>query len=195
MKAYITIFTLLIAVFTTHDLNAQQGFRLEVNGGAAFPLEQVGGGELETGIPLEGLLSYYLTDQFGIYAGWGWTQFSTESAFGGMRLDFEETGYRLGVEFANHIGESSFGYYVRLGGLFNHIEVEDTDGDIIGDSEHGLGWQAGLGATIDLGSNIELRPGVRYQSLTRDVEYDVVLVPAEVELKYIGATLGVHVKF
>jgi len=107
--------------------------------------------------------------------------------------DIEETGYLFGLQFAQPIGESIFGYYVRAGGIYNHLEVENEDGDIVEDSGHGLGWQAGAGLDIYLGSNWMIRPGVKFQSLTRELGPEKI--KNEVDLNYISTTVGVVKKF
>ena len=85
-------------------------------------------------------------------------------------MDFEETGYTFGFQFIHPIEETSLSYLIRVGGIFNHIEVENGSGEIISDSKHGLGWEIGAGIVIPIFNRLNLLPSVRYRSLSRDIE-------------------------
>lgn len=61
-------------------------------------------------------------------------------------------------------------YYFRGGALYNHIEIENEDGDILEDSGHELGLQLAAGIDINLGKNWSLTPGVKFNSLSCDVD-------------------------
>ena len=55
--------------------------------------------------------------------------------------------------------------WVRAGGLYNHAEIEGSDGALVADSKHTLGWEAGGGLEIPLNDAWSLTPGVRYRRL------------------------------
>jgi hypothetical protein len=76
----------------------------------------------------------------------------------------------FGLQYKHAIGSTPLSYYLRAGGLYNHIEIENADGDIIGDTEHGLGWQFAAGIDYSLGKNWSITPGLKFNSLARDVE-------------------------
>jgi hypothetical protein len=91
------------------------------------------------------------------------------------------------------LGAASLDYFVRAGGVYNHIEIENESGDITADSGHGLGWQAGAGVAVPLGAKWRLMPGLRYQSLSRDI--DVGPTTTDVDLTYIALEIGFHRTF
>jgi hypothetical protein len=37
---------------------------------------------------------------------------------------------------------------LKGGATYNHIETENSEGEIIDDSGHGFGWQAGTGLSL-----------------------------------------------
>ena len=159
-------------------------FGIELTGGASFATQQLGGNDLNTGAGFEGILHYRFMPHTGLYAGWGWNRFAADENF-----DYEETGYIMGVQFKHPIGNSPIAYYLRAGALYNHIEVENDKGDIIGDTGHGWGWQAAGGVDIPLGSGWSLAPGVKFNSLSRELDEDGV--KTNLNLSYFSARLGV----
>lgn len=77
---------------------------------------------------------------------------------------------------------------VDAGAIIDHIEIEDQEGDLVADTEHGPGWEVGAGVAIGVGEKGSLTPGVRFRSLSRDLEFDGGEVP--VDLRYVTAELG-----
>ncbi|SMO89933.1 hypothetical protein [Fodinibius sediminis] len=49
------------------------------------------------------------------------------------------TGYTFGLEYLHLLGNSTLDFYIHGGRIYNHIEVESSDGDIIAGSQHQLG--------------------------------------------------------
>jgi hypothetical protein len=107
-------------------------------------------------------------------------------------MDVEDTGYAFGLRF-EHPLTARTAYWARLGGTANHIELEDAGGDIVFDSGHGVGWEAGGGVTVPVGDRLTLTPGVRYRALSRDVEIGGVTAP--VRLRYVAVGMGVAYHF
>lgn len=159
-------------------------FGIELTGGASFATQDLGNSSLQTGFGFEGLLHYRVLPHTGLFAGWGWNRFAADD-----NLDYEETGYIMGLQFKHPIGSSPIAYYLRAGALYNHIEVENDKGDIIGDTGHGWGWQAAAGVDIPLGSGWSLAPGVKFNSLSRELDQDGVTT--DLNLNYFSARLGV----
>jgi opacity protein-like surface antigen len=133
------------------------------------------------------------------YAGWEWHHFATDNLIASQELDVEETGYTFGLRFEHPLrGESSadgsaLGYWLRAGGTVNHIEIENDDGDIVADTDHGLGWEVGGGLTIPLRDRLALTPGVRYRALSRDLALGQTT--RSVSLRYVTATVGLTIAF
>jgi opacity protein-like surface antigen len=169
-------------------------FGVEVRGGAAFPIQDIGADELGRGVALEGTFSYRFTPMVGAYAGWGWAHFNPETSFAGADIDFEKTGYVFGLGFDLPLSENApVSGWLRVGGSVAHLELEDAEGDIVADSGHGLGFDAAAGLAFALGDRWTLTPGVRYSLLSRDLE--IGTVTTEMELEYVAVDLGLAFSF
>ena len=190
MKTYILPIVFLLAAFT---LSAQDRLSLELRANGAFPTEQLGGADLQFGFGFEGAVNYRILPHLGAYAGWGWHRFTTDEFLTDTNIDVEETGYTFGLQFMHPLGVSSLSYYVRAGGIYNHLELENESGDIMADTGHGLGWQVGAGVAIPLGRDWHLLPGVKYSSLSRDLAIGDYRTTAD--LKYVSVGVGIYKTF
>lgn len=171
----------------------QNNFGLEFRAGASFATQELGDADLKTGLALEGILSYHFVTGFGVYAGWGWNQFSADHSFAGDNMNFEETGYFFGLDVNARFHDGPIGVYVRGGGIYNHIEIENADGDIVSNSGHGFGWQTGIGLNINLGNHLQFKPGIKYQSLSREITMGGEAT--QVDLTYLNAGMGIAFQF
>ena len=196
MIKHLTIISALSLLLLTHPAQAQERWSFEVRGNGALPTQDLGSDPLDTGFGFEGNVGYRFLPHLSGYLGWSWTKFGADHSFAGSDMDFEETGYAFGFRFEHPLqGESGNGmaYWIRGGGTYNHIEVEDTEGEIISDSGHGLGWEAGAGLSLPLGSTWRLTPGVRYRALSRDLSVDAV--DTEIDLTYLALEIGFRRNF
>lgn len=171
----------------------QKRFGFEVSGGASFATRKLGDADLKTGMGFEGILHYRFMPHMGVYTGWGWNKFNADASFAGNNMDFEETGYVFGLQFKHPVAGSPVSYYVRAGGLYNHIEIENADGKIIGDTGHGFGWQAAGGIDLPLGRNWSITPGVKFNALSRDINNEGTTT--QLDLNYISVRIGLLKKF
>lgn len=173
--------------------NGQKRFGFELNGGGSFGMTKLDDVSLNTGFGFEGVFHYRILRDFGLYAGWGWNRMGAELSFAGNDVCFEETGYVFGLQYRRQLGSSPLAFYFRGAGLYNHIEIENAEGDILHDTKHGFGWQAATGLEIDLGSNWSLTPGVKFNSLVRESEYEGVT--RDLNLNYLQARVGIAKRF
>lgn len=188
------LLSLLLVAFTAAPASLAQGrFSIEVGGEVDFATQDLGPSELGTGLGLEVALGYELTPQLWAYAGWGWHRFEAEGFLFGADADAEETGYTLGLLFVPALDLAPFDLFLKVGALLDHIEFEDDDGDIVGDTEHGFGWLVGGGLVLPLGNGLDVMPGVQYRSLSRDVEIDGV--DMDLDLSYVAARVGLRKVF
>ena len=185
-----------IVLLVPASVAAQSRFSLEVGANAAIPIQDFGNAELETGLGFGANLRYRIQPHLAAYAGWEWQHFTTEVL--ATALDVEETGYTFGLRFQHPFGsETSAGrggpaWWVRAGGLLDHIELEDDAGE--GEStSHGLGWEAGLGISYPLSARVALAPGARIRMLRREI--DMGFGPQDATLSYLTAGLGVVIGF
>jgi len=194
MTRQITAVLLVLSLlFAVDKATAQDrfGIQLSIDGSAAT--QDIGGADLAPGFGFEANLTYRFMPHLSSYAGWGWQRFGSDDLFAGGEVDFEETGYRFGVQFMHPLGSMPVDYFIRAGGMYNHIEVENGNGDIIADSGHGLGWQVGAGVSVPLGTKWRFMPGLRYQSLSRDIKGDSFTTDAD--LNYVALELSFHRSF
>ena len=186
---------LLVALFLVAGagaVQAQSRFSVELRGGAAWPTADVGDATLETGGGFGFNAGFRLQPHLGVYAGWDWHRFVTDEPFSGGNYDIEDTGYVFGLQFRHPI-TSRVGGWLRGGGIYNHIELEDDAGSIIADSGHELGWEAGGGMLFPIGERFVLTPGVRYRTFSATLDAGDGDVP--VDLSYIAAEIGLTYSF
>lgn len=171
-KVLFTITLSALLSLTAFAQDNEKKFGFELSAGPSLATHEMDGSKFEKGFGFEGILHYRFMPHTGIYAGWGWNRFSAKSSFAGVNTEFEETGYVIGLQFKHPLDGFLSSYYLRVGALYNHIEVENDKGDIIGDTGHGLGFQLAAGVDIPLGQKWSLTPGVKYNSLsgTGDIE-------------------------
>lgn len=189
MKHLFTLFFGLAMLMATELTYAQSPFSFEFRTGVDFATQELGNADLNTGFGFEGTFAYRFMPHLSAYAGWGWHRFASDNSFAGSSVDFEETGYTFGLQFLHPLGATQLDYFVRAGGIYNHIEAENSDGDITADSGHGLGWQAETGLAFDIGNKWQLRPGVRYRSLSRDIE--IGNTTTDTDLSYFEFGVGI----
>lgn len=195
MKRSTLTIVALLAFFALYQTEAQAQNRwgAEFRSGVDFATKDIADADLKTGFGFEGAIAYRFMPHLAAYAGWSWNHFAVDQSFAGTDASFEETGYTFGLQFIHPIGESEISFLVRAGGTYNHIEIENKDGDIIIDSGHGLGWQAEAGFMIPLIENFSVLPSVRYRSLSRDIEITSITTP--VDLNYFSVGIGLSWSF
>jgi len=177
---------LSISVYAQEE---QTKFGFELNGGLSLPNGKLSGTTVYPGAGFEAVILYRVISDFNIYGGWGWNSLPSVSSFAGDDISFEETGYVFGLEYSHQFGNSSLGYFIRGGALINQIGLENASGDIIADSRHGLGWQVAAGIALPLGSNWSLNPGLKFNSLNRDIETEGV--SRQISYDYMSVRVGI----
>jgi len=190
------LFTLALSALlslTSFSQENEKRFGFELSGGPSLATRELDGNKLEKGFGFEGIFHYRFMPHTGVYAGWGWNRFSAESSFAGNSTDFEETGYVFGIQFNHSIYGLLSSYFLRAGALYNHIEVENDNGDIIGDTGHGLGFQLAAGVDIPLGTKWSLTPGVKYNAISAETTLEGV--PFQMDYHYMSVRIGILKRF
>lgn len=190
------VLSIFFVILLSHSMVAQEKEKrlaVELNGGMAVALSEIDGNKLNPGVGFEGIFHYRFLPHLGAYAGWGWNHMNADQSFAGADMDFEETGYIYGLQYQNQLGKTPVGWFVRGGGLFNHIETENSDGDIINNSGHGFGWQAAAGIDVPLSKYWSLTPGVKFNSLSRDTEFENTT--KQLDYKYLSFRVGIVKRF
>ena len=192
-RLFVTLSVSVMLLIFSNQAMAQKNWSLTLRSGANFTTTKLGDSDLKTGYGIEGTIAYKFLPNFAIYTGWGWNKFNTDRLFTLSNIDIVETGYRAGLQITAPIGTSNLKYLISGGGIYNHLEVENSEGKMTDDSGHGYGWEAEGGIVIPLGSSFSLTPTVRYHSLTRDLKNGNL--PTQVNLKYVSTGLGLSYLF
>ena len=176
-------------IMASTTILAQEKWAVELRPNLNFPTEKIGETHLKTGFGVEFAINYKFMEHLGAYAGWGWNQFKSDTSGNESDTDFEETGYTFGLQFIHPLGTSEkLSYLARVGGIYNHVEIENTEGNISEDSGHGLGWELGIGVQYDFGNAWLLRPQIGYRSLTGD--FDIIGAKVDFDLNYVAFGVG-----
>lgn len=189
IKALVVAIAMILVSVNVTAQEQDKRFGFELSGGPSFSTSGPGNTNLKTGAGIEGIFHYRFLQHTGVYAGWGWNRFASDASESFGNTDFEETGYVFGLQFKHPVGATNLKYYVRAGGLYNHIELENEDGDITQDSGHGLGWQLAGGLDISLGKTWSLTPGVKFNALNREIEN--AGDKTDMDFNYISVRVGI----
>lgn len=192
-KVFFLIVLAAVLALTVDAQENEKRFGFEFSPGVSMATQELGGTTLNPGFGFEGIFHYRFMPHLGAYGGWGWNRFGAEESFAGDDVCFEETGYVLGLQYKRPFGESNLSWYLRAGGLYGHIETENSDGDVFNDTGHGFGWQLAGGLDIGLGNNWSLTPGVKFNALTRDADFDGVA--KEFKHNYASVRFGILKRF
>lgn len=192
-KGFITLIAIALLSANTFAQENEKRFGVEINSEVTIVSSDLNGADLNTGIGFETIFQYRFMPFTSVYGGWGYTHFNANESFAGSDIDFEQTGYILGLQFKHSIGESPLSYFVRGGLLYSHIETENNDGEIISDSGHGVGFQVAGGLEVALGKNWSLAPSLKYNSLSGETELNNAT--HNLNLRYVSARIGVIKRF
>ncbi len=192
-KLFLTITMIAALTLTIVAQESEKRFGIELNGDVSFVSSDLNGANLNTGLGFETILQYRFMPFTSVYGGWGYSHFNANESFAGSDIDFEQTGYILGLQFKQSFGESPISWFVRAGLLYSHIETEDNEGEIISDTGHGAGFQVAGGIEVSLGKNWSLAPGLKYNSLSGETELEGVNY--ELDLRNVSARMGLVKRF
>jgi hypothetical protein len=177
----------------TPELSAQR-FSVDLRAAAATPTSKLAGTDLNNGFGFGATVAYRVQPHVHLYAGWDWMHFRANQSFAGSDMDFEETGYTFGLRFEHPFrAGASVAYRLEGGGTYKHNELENTAGDLVANSGHGFGYEAGAGLLVPISGQWSFVPTLRYRSLTRD--YAVGGSTTEGELRYLALEAGISRSF
>ncbi len=182
------VFILLLVVQVGAQEKEMSRFSFEFASGIVVPTKKINDSNFDVGLGFDGLFLYRVISKWGVFAGWGWNKMEVEESYVGKGVCYDETGYVFGIQYSNRVGKKPLSYYLRGGGLHKHIEIEKSDGEIIDDTGHGLGWQVGGGILYSLNKKWGLTTGVNYSSLVR--ETDLIGSEKEINYKYVSLKIG-----
>ncbi len=192
-KVFLSIVLFILVSVTTQAQEGSKRFGFELSSGVSMATNKLSESTLNPGFGFEGIFHYRFMPHLGVYGGWGWNRLGAEESFAGDDVCFEETGYILGLQFKHPFGSSPVQYYLRAGGLYSHIETENSDGDVFNNTGHGFGWQAACGIDVPMGKNWSFTPGVKFNSLSRDSDFDGIA--RELNHNYVSLRVGFLKRF
>lgn len=192
-KTFLSIMLAILVSATTFAQDNEKRFGVELNGDVSFVSSDLAGANLNTGLGFETILQYRFMPFTSVYGGWGYSHFNADDSFAGSDTDFEQTGYILGLQFKHPIKTSPVSYFLRAGLLYSHIEMENNNGEIISDTGHGVGWQAAAGIEIALGKNWSLAPGLKYNWLSGETDFENAKY--QLDHRTVSAQIGIIKRF
>lgn len=190
MKVLQILAIAILVVWTSGSSYSQNKWSAEFRPDINFPTDDFGDSKISTGFGFELTGAYKFMEHLSAFAGWSYNTFELEDS----EIDLDETGYTFGLQFIHPLGTSeSLSYLVKAGATYNHIELENAEGDTIDDTGHGLGYQMEFGLNYDLGTHWALRPTIRYRALSRDITIENTTT--EGDLNYLSFGLGIAKTF
>ncbi|WP_310556940.1 outer membrane beta-barrel protein [Flavobacterium sp.] len=192
-RIIVAVFITLFLLIASNNTQAQNKWELTFRPGLSFPTKDYGPTKLGIGWGFEATISYRFMPHLFAYTGWGWNSFSEKNAEGINKLSFDETGYSFGFQFIHPIPNYKLKYLISLGGIYNHIEIENNNGDILADSGHGLGWEVATGVSYPFGDRFHITPSIRYRSLSRDLK--IGSITTQVDLNYFSVNGAISWSF
>lgn len=173
--------------------HADEGWHWELAADVAFPTGKFGPSRLKNGFGVDAVIAYGFTPQFASYFGWNWHTFRTDSALTGARVDLNESGFVLGLQWRDRLPQTRLDYRIRGGILINQFELEDGKKTSIAESGYGFGWELGAAVLLPIGGKWTLTPGVKLRSLSRDLRLQGQT--QSLALRYLTLGAGVSLQF
>jgi hypothetical protein len=168
---------------------AAQRVAVDLRTVGAAATQRLAGADLSVGVGFGATVAYFVQPHLAMYGGWDWLHFQANQSFAGLDMDFEETGYTLGLRFEHPVGRGEHPLFrIEGGGTYKHLEIENVGGDIVADSGHELGFEAGGGVVFAIGANWRLTPTVRFRTLSP--AFEITGVETRTDLRYVGIELG-----
>lgn len=194
MKLFtVTSACVLSLLFVASPLFAQSRVTAEVRGGVNVAVDEFAAVDLKTGAGLEMGLGVRVAPDLFVYGAWDWQNRAAKTPLFGTTADVEDTGYAFGLRYVAPLSGRAKPW-LRVGGLFNHVEIEDEDaGDLIADSKHTFGFEVGGGLDVALNDRWSLTPGVRYRRFEPKVRFGGA--ESSSTLSYVTFDVGIALKF
>jgi opacity protein-like surface antigen len=189
----ITSASVLSVLLLASPVFAQPRWTAEVRVGGNATIDEFAGVDLKSGMGSEFGLGIRVAPDLFVYGAWDWQQHRSKAPLFGAIADVEDTGYAFGLRYVVPVA-SRARPWVRAGGLYNHVEIEGADaGDLLADSEHTWGFEAGGGLDVALNDRWSLTPGVRYRRFEPNVRFGGAASSAT--LSYVAFDVGIAFKF
>ena len=161
----------LALLIAAGPVGAQDRWTAELRGGANINPNLFTTVDLKTGIGIGGTLGVRIVPDLFAYGGWDWQHHRAKTPLFGVAGHVEDTGFAFGVRYVAPVAYRAKPW-VRVGGLYNHVEVESSSGSaLVADSKHTLGLDVGGGLEVALRGAWSLTPGLRYRRFEPTVRF------------------------
>jgi len=176
------------SIATAHD-----GYHWDFRYDFDIPTQGFDSREISDGLGFEGTVSYGLSPEISIYAGWSLRRFKSDLPLESRSINVQDSGYGVGIQWEYLTGDSSIAYRVRVGAKYNIIELENQREQLLSASDRYLGWEIAFALMIPLGDHWELTPGIRFTSLPTDV---LLNSQASIDrFEYVSIGIGISHRF
>jgi hypothetical protein len=193
MTRALSLIALAGTLLAFQDAAEAQGVSVDLRAVGATATQRLAGADLSVGVGFGATVAYHVQQHLAAYGGWDWIHFQAQQSFAGTDMAFDETGYTLGLRFEHPMAGDDVMFRVEAGGTYKHIEIANVDGDIVDDSGHELGLEAGGGVVVPLGTNWRLTPTVRFRTLTP--QFEIAGLTTKADMRYAGVEIGVSRRF
>ncbi len=164
--------TIIALLFISNNLEAQNKWSIEFTPNLDFPTKNFGETKLSTGFGFEFDVAYTFIKNIDAYLGWSFNSFKVELP---SISEFDERGYSLGITYRLPIIENTKHYFfIRVGGIYNHLLIKNPRGEVIQNTNHKLGFKFGIGFDYKFLEHWSLRPQINYHSLSTDFKIENV---------------------
>lgn len=183
MKTFVCVAAVAAAAFVASPASAQlrRPVALEIRGNAAIPTADLHG-EAETGYGFSARAMVDVVPGFGVYGGYSRTWFgvSDDDDTSDDIGDLIDSGWTVGGRVSLPV-MTSVSPYLSAGAVFHEIQEEDVDGDPSSD----IGFEAELGVSLPLGTNLAVTPAVNYRQYEQ----------SDLQISYFNAGVGLKWTF
>jgi opacity protein-like surface antigen len=165
---------------SVQTVQAQTQMSVEVRGGLGIATGDWNEEDLlEEGYGLGFDVRAQITPQMGVYAGYEMVVFGIdEEALVGVPVDDVEAeatdaGFRVGVELNVPLASApSVTPFVQAGIIYNSLEISASGpgGSDEAESDESLGFEAGVGLTVQVGPRLDVVPSVRFRQ--HEIEFE-----------------------
>ena len=181
----IVILTFVLFFFST-ILLAQNKWSAEFRPNLNFTTQNLNETNLKTGFGFEITIAYKLKNKLFSYAGLGYNIFEAKDT----NIVYNSKNFTFGLQFISPINkDSKLSYLVKIGGIYNFLQIKDSKNNTIYNTDYKLGFELGIGINYYIIENWSLRPQISFRTVTID------LPETNDKLNYLGFSLGISKTF
>jgi hypothetical protein len=163
---YVIFFCLILAA--SKSATGQSRWGIDCKPSLNFPTLLFSGIKLQPGFGFDAQVTYHVAGNVSVYGGWVWALFP-QNKTDGNALRVQRLGSSFGLKFTQPINKYNLEYYVKGGGLHQHLSIENSAQKHFNTDPH-WGWQIESGLSLPLDYGIALQPGLKYTTVAGNIE-------------------------